>query len=63
MGTRELVSVAARVVPLSHNPFPSLERLPFPPNYFDFVRMCSLGLAIPEDEVRPFVVLPPNRLM
>ena len=28
-----------------------LDGLPFPPDYFDFVRIAGLGLAVPEDEV------------
>lgn len=29
----------------------SLEPLPYPEEYFDYVRMCDLGYAVPEDEV------------
>jgi hypothetical protein len=30
----------------------SLEILPFPSDYFDFVRCVRLGFHVPEDEVR-----------
>jgi hypothetical protein len=30
----------------------SLESLPFPSNYFDFVRGVGLSFHVPEDEVR-----------
>lgn len=29
----------------------SLDNLPFPSDHFDLVRICGLGLAVPEDEV------------
>lgn len=36
--------------------YSSLEELPFPDDSFDFVRICGLGLAVPEDRVRPLLL-------
>jgi hypothetical protein len=50
MGTRQSVRIfhpITRQYLLSLN---RLDGLPFPPQYFDFVRVSGLGLAIPEDE-------------
>lgn len=50
MDTRQSVRIfypVTRQYLLSSN---SLDGLPFPPQYFDFVRVSGLGLAIPEDE-------------
>ncbi|KDQ57325.1 hypothetical protein JAAARDRAFT_35950 [Jaapia argillacea MUCL 33604] len=40
-------SIAPRVQWVHRN---LLERLPFPPDEFDFVRICGIGLGVPEDE-------------
>ncbi|KAI4518717.1 hypothetical protein K525DRAFT_250178 [Schizophyllum commune Loenen D] len=39
-----------------------LDGLPFPPDYFDFVRIAGLGLAVPEDEEVARVMKPRGTL-
>lgn len=62
MDTRQLVRIFHGV---THQYLLSLNRLdglPFPPQYFDFVRVSGLGLAIPEDEWQTVLEVNPSGL-